>query len=129
MQREFEREAAGNDPRAARQRIVARLRLFWDARRLLFLSVLLGGIVSLGVALMIPSRYEATAQLMPPDGQSSSGMAMISALAGRSGGLGDFAGDLLGVKNSGALFVGILESRTVQDRLVEQFDLRCVYHA
>ena len=129
VQREFERDAAGNDSKAARQRIVARLRLFWDARRLLLLSVVLGGIVSLSVALMIPSRYEATAQLMPPDGQSSSGMAMISALAGRSGGLGDFAGDLLGVKNSGALFVGILDSRTVQDRLVEQFDLRRVYHA
>jgi len=118
-----------NNTRAARQRVVARLRLFWNARKQLCATVVLGALGSLGLALLIPSRYEATAQLMPPDGQSSSGMAMLSAPAGRSGGLGDFAGDLLGLKNSGALFVGILESRTVQDRLVEQFDLRRLYHA
>ncbi|MGB7283466.1 MAG: Wzz/FepE/Etk N-terminal domain-containing protein [Candidatus Acidiferrum sp.] len=128
-QTQFERGAVRNDVRAARQRMVARLRLFWDGRKLLFKVVVLGALASLAFALMIPSRYEATAQLMPPDGQSSSGMAMLSALAGRSGGLGDFAGDLLGVKNSGALFVGILESRTVQDRLIEQFGLRRLYHA
>jgi uncharacterized protein involved in exopolysaccharide biosynthesis len=108
---------------------VERLRVLWESRRLLLAAVLLGALASLGIALLIPSRYEATAQLMPPDGQSGSGMAMLSALAGRAGGMGDVAGDLLGVKNSGALFVGILESRTVKDRLVEQFDLRRRYHA
>jgi len=38
------------------------------------------------------------------------------------------AGDLLGVKNAGALFVGILQSRTVGDRLIAEFELRRVYH-
>src|SRR5207302_7692959 len=37
------------------------------------------------------------------------------------------AGDLLGVKSSGSLFIGVLRSQTAQDRLVEQFDLRKVY--
>lgn len=129
MQPEFERDPAESRKLAARQRIVTRLRVFWDARKYLFAAVVLGGLFSLGVAFMIPGRYEATAQLMPPDGQSGSGMAMLSALAGHGSGLGDFAGDLLGVKNSGALFVGILESRTVQDRLIAQFDLRRLYHA
>jgi uncharacterized protein involved in exopolysaccharide biosynthesis len=122
-------DATRNEARGTRQRMVSRIRLFWDARKLLFAAFVFGALVSLGLALLIPSRYEATTQLMPPDGQSSSGMAMLSALAGRAGGLGGVAGDLLGVKNSGALFVGILESRTVQDRLVEQFDLRRLYRA
>jgi uncharacterized protein involved in exopolysaccharide biosynthesis len=126
---ELESHAAEIEARDTRQRLIARLRLFWEARKVLFGALVLGALVSLGLALLIPSRYEATTQLMPPDGQSSSGMAMLSALAGRTGGLGGVAGDLLGVKNSGALFVGILESRTVQDRLVEQFELRRVYHA
>ncbi len=125
----LESDTAGNEPRDARERLVARLRLFWEARKLLFGAFLLGGLASFGLALLIPSRFQATTQLMPPDGQSSSGMAMLSALAGRAGGLGGAAGDLLGVKNSGALFVGILESRTVQDRLIGQFDLRRTYHA
>jgi capsule polysaccharide export protein KpsE/RkpR len=126
---ELESDATGNETRDARKRVITRLRLFWDARKFLFGAFVLGALVSLGLALLIPSRYEATTQLMPPDGQSSSGMAMLSALAGRAGGVGGIAGDLLGVKNSGELFVGILECRTVQDRLVEQFDLRHLYHA
>jgi len=60
---------------------------------------------------------------MPPDSQSNTGMMMLGALTAKSGGsnLGAMAGDLLGVKSSGALFVGVLGSRTVQDRLIERF--------
>lgn len=115
------------NPRAARERRVEQLRLLWDDRKLLLGSLLLGAVISAGIALSIPVRYEATAQLMPPDGQAGTGMAVLSALAGRSGGLGGVAGDILGVKNSGALFVGILGSRTVQDRLIAEFDLRRIY--
>ena len=55
---------------------------------------------------------------------------MLAAMAGRTGnaGLGGLAGDLLGVKSSGALFVGILGSETVQDRLIDEFQLMKVYH-
>ena len=108
---------------------IARLRLLWKARETLLWSVVVGGLASLGLALLIPARYEATAQLMPPEGQSGAGLTALSALAGRAEGLGGFAGDLLGIKNSGALFVGILGSRTVQDRLIEEFNLRKQYHA
>ncbi len=126
---ELESDASRNEQRDARQRLVMQLRPFWDARKRLCAAFFLGALVSLGLALLIPSRYEATTQLMPPEGQSSSGMAMLSAVAGRAGALGGAAGDLLGVKNSGALFVGILESRTVQDRLIGQFELQQAYHA
>jgi len=66
---------------------------------------------------------------MPPDPQStSSGMAMMAAMAAKGGGgLGAVAGDLLGIKSSGALFIGVLRSQTSQDRLIQQFDLRKVY--
>src|ERR1700704_1313283 len=65
---------------------------------------------------------------MPPDTQSTSGMAMMAAMAAKAGGgLAGVAGDLLGVKNSGALFIGVLRSQTSQDRLIQQFDLRKVY--
>jgi uncharacterized protein involved in exopolysaccharide biosynthesis len=85
-------------------------------------------LVGVVVAFALPVRYESTTQLMPPDTQSGSGMAMLAALSSRTGGaLEGVSGDLLGVKSSGALFVGILTSRTVQDRLIERFDLRKVY--
>lgn len=37
------------------------------------------------------------------------------------------AGNMLGVKNTGALFVDLLRSRTVQDHLVDRFQLQKVY--
>jgi uncharacterized protein involved in exopolysaccharide biosynthesis len=121
---------AAPDAEAARARKIATLRLLWESRRLFFRAVVAGAVISAGLVLLIPVRYEATAQLMPPDSQAGgTGLAMLSALAGRSGSLGGVAGDLLGVRNSGALFVGILQCRTVQDRLIEQFELRKMYRA
>ena len=88
-----------------------------------------GLLISTLVAFLIPKSYTSTTQLMPPDSQSPSGMAMMAAMAAKTGGLAGVAGDLLGLKSSGALFVGVLRSQTSQDRLVEQFDLRKVYGA
>ena len=126
-------EPSPEELRAARERTASNLRLLWEQRRFLLRWTVIGLVVSLAVALLIPSRYEATTQLMPPDNQSGGGAAaLLAAASGRSGsgsgsGLTGLAGDLLGTKNSGALFVGILSSRTVQDRLIDEFDLRREY--
>ena len=37
------------------------------------------------------------------------------------------AGDLLGLKSTSDLLVGVLSSRTVEDKLIQKFDLRKVY--
>jgi capsule polysaccharide export protein KpsE/RkpR len=79
------------------------------------------------LAFVLPKQYQSTVQLMPPDNQSSSG-AMLAALSAKAGsGIGAVAGDLLGGNSTGALFVGILRSRTLEDRLVQRFDLKRVY--
>ena len=105
-----------------------RLRLLWNRRRSILRASAVGLLGSTLVAFLIPKSYKSTAQLMPPDQQATSALAMMAAMAARAGGgLGSMAGDLLGVKSSGALFVGVLRSQTAQDRLVEKFDLRRVY--
>jgi uncharacterized protein involved in exopolysaccharide biosynthesis len=111
------------------EKLVAYLRMVWASRWFLGKALLAGLVLGLLVAFLIPARYESTVQLMPPDSQSNSGMMMLGALAAKSGGsnMGAVASDLLGVKSSGALFVGVLGSRTVQDRLIARFDLRKVY--
>jgi uncharacterized protein involved in exopolysaccharide biosynthesis len=86
-----------------------------------------GLLASLLTAFVIPVRYDSTTRLMPPENQSSSSLMMMAALSGKAGGLGNVAGDLLGLKSTGALFTAILLTRTVQDRLVTQFDLEKVY--
>jgi len=107
---------------------VERLRLLWEHRGPLLRYAVRGLLLSALIAFLIPARYESVARLMPPETQSSSATAMLAALSSRGGDtLGGYAGDLLGVKGSGDLFIGILRSRTVEDALIRRFDLRKVY--
>lgn len=112
----------------ARDQVVGNLRLLWQHRRGLFRAAACGLLAATLVAFLIPKQYESTTRLMPPDNQSSSGMALVATLSGKlGGGIGGMASDLLGTQGSGALFVGILGSRTVQDNLVDKFELKRVY--
>jgi uncharacterized protein involved in exopolysaccharide biosynthesis len=116
------------------------MRLLWNERKFLKKATLYGLILAVLVSLLLPVRYESRTRLMPPDQQSSSGLAMLAAIAGRGSGasgggmssalggsLGGVAGDLLGLKSSGALFVDMLEGASVQDQLIRKFDLRKIY--
>src|SRR5712671_1091038 len=114
------------------QRTVAWLRLLWTQRQMLFRVTLYAMLASTALVFLIPSRYESTARLMPPDNQSSSGLAIAAAaMSGTAGagGLGGIASDLLGAKSTSDVFVGILGSRTAQDKLIEQFNLKKLYGA
>ena len=104
-----------------------RLRLLWGRRQFFVRVAGIALVASTFIAFLIPKQYTSTAQLMPPDTQSTSGMAMMAAFAAKGGGLGSVAGDLLGMKSTGALFIGVLRSQTSQDRLIQQFDLKRVY--
>jgi uncharacterized protein involved in exopolysaccharide biosynthesis len=116
-----------------RARGVAMQRLIWGNRRSIFRAVAAGVLLSTLIAFLIPKRFQTTARLMPPDqGSSGMGMAMMAAASGSIGSqvgssLGSMAGDLLGLKNSSDLFIGILQSRTVLDDVINKFDLKKVY--
>jgi uncharacterized protein involved in exopolysaccharide biosynthesis len=110
--------------------------LLWNSRQQIGRFVVAGFLLGVLVAFIIPPKYQSTTQLMPPDTQSGSGMSLLSSFM--SGGtssstvggsdLGSLAGGLLGLKTPGELFVGVLESRTVQDELINRFDLRKEYY-
>jgi uncharacterized protein involved in exopolysaccharide biosynthesis len=107
---------------------VAYLRLLWEHRGLLARAVLYGLFASTVLAFLIPTRYQSTARLMPPDSSQSGGLAMAAAaLSAGAGGLGGIASEMLGIKSTSDIFVGILSSRTVQDKLIQQFDLKKFY--
>ncbi len=115
---------------AARDAALVHLRLLWESRRLLGRAVAAGLVLSVVVAVLIPSRYQSTARLMPPDSPAAGGLsAAMAALSAGPNALGGLAGGLLGLKSTSDLLVGILTSRTVADQLVRQFDLRRVYGA
>jgi capsule polysaccharide export protein KpsE/RkpR len=113
----------------ARERNVARLRRVWNERRWLFRVAVWGLVLSTAVAFLIPKRYTATARLMPPDQTSTGAGAMLAAVAGRAGSLAGMAESALGLKTTGALFIGILQSDTVQDDLIQKFGLQKEYRA
>jgi len=121
-------------------RLYIALRLLWEERSFIAKVVLRGTLLFLVIALLIPATYESTTQLMPPSTQSATA-GMLAAIAGGGvgGGVGGVGGggggggamsmaaDLLGLRTSGALFISILRSDTVEDDLINQFDLRHVY--
>ena len=114
--------------REARERSVMRVRLLWSNRRRLAKAAVVGLVFATAIAFLIPKRYQSTAELMPPDQSMSSGTAMLAALSSRVGGnLAGMAESALGMKTTGALFVGILKSDTVKDDLIRKFDLQKLY--
>ena len=116
------------EPRQANDNSIVYLRLLWDHRRLLAHVAFYGLLASTLVAFLIPSRYDSTARSMPPDNQSTSGFAAAAAaMSGVGAGLGGAASELLGLKSTSDVFVGILSSRTVQDKLIQQFNLKKLY--
>jgi uncharacterized protein involved in exopolysaccharide biosynthesis len=112
-----------------RLRMVIRLRNVWCRRRTIVRITSVGFLLSASVAFLIPRKFVSSARLMPPDQNSGpSGLAMLAAAGGGAGSnLGSLAGGILGLKSSGALFIGILQSRTVQDDIVGRFHLQKVY--
>jgi capsule polysaccharide export protein KpsE/RkpR len=107
---------------------VGALWLLWNERGFLFRAVCIGIVLAVVIAFLLPKRYTSTTRLMPPDHGTGTGMEMLAALAGKGGpSLGALGGQLLGMKTTGDLFVGILQSRTVKDDLISKFDLKKVY--
>jgi len=114
------------NPRSREKRI-ERARILWENRHTLVRALIWGAVLSVLVAISLPKSYEATAKLMPPE-SSSGGAAALAALSAHGAGmLGGLAGDLLGVKSNGPVFVEVLESRTVADRLIDEFQLAREY--
>jgi capsule polysaccharide export protein KpsE/RkpR len=101
--------------------------LLWDRRRFLLRWTVRGLMVSALLAFLIPKRYESTTRIIPSDNQSAGPMAMMAAMGGKGSTLGMLANGLLSVKDPGGSFIGILQSDTLQNRLIDRFDLRKVY--
>jgi len=86
-------------------------------------AALVTAVLAAGLSLLMPNIYQASTRLLPPQQTQSSAAALLSQL----GGIAGAAAGVAGMKNPSDLYIGMLKSRTVADRLVEKFDLRKVY--
>jgi capsular polysaccharide transport system permease protein len=112
-----------------------KLWVLWRSRRFLWSvtwKTLIGSIV---LAFLVPSHYKSAVRFVPGESSSTSSGSgsMIGLLSKALGsdnssmGFGLDAASLLGAKTPGAFYVEVLKSRTVQDRLINRFDLRARY--
>jgi tyrosine-protein kinase Etk/Wzc len=90
-------------------------------KRLVIGAPIVTGLVALGVSLLITPSFTSVAKLLPPQQQQSSG---VAAMLGQLGGLAGAVGGLGALKNPNDLYVGLLESRTVADNLINRFKLK-----
>jgi tyrosine-protein kinase Etk/Wzc len=100
-------------------------------KRTIFLIAAACGALAAVVSLLLPNRYTATATLLPPQQGSSMSSALAAQLSslGNLGGMASLAAGGLGVKNPNDLYVAMLKSRTVEDAMVQHFDLMQEYRA
>jgi tyrosine-protein kinase Etk/Wzc len=78
------------------------------------------------VSFLLPNRFTATTVILPPQ-QNSSSAAMLLGQLGAANPLASLAGGSLGLKNPNDLQVAMLKSRTVEDAMIDRFNLIALY--
>lgn len=114
--------SAGAEPRTAD--VLEILLVLAREKKPIILFTLAVTILATLIVFIVPKMYTATATILPPQQNQS----MVGALLGQVA-VGEQL-DLrdLGLKNPSDVFVAMLKSRTIEDALVNRFDLRKVYN-
>lgn len=92
--------------------------------RLLIVVPVIAAIAGYMLSYVVPPTYTATTRVLPPQQPSSSATAL---LANQLGAITGLAGSSLGLKSPADIYVAMLTSRTIADRIVERFELKKVY--
>jgi tyrosine-protein kinase Etk/Wzc len=105
-------------------RNVAQVLFEW--RRLIYRVVVIGIVASVGVSLVLPRWYSASSTFLPPrESEAGKGVAQLSTLLGLDiGGMG-----LTSSTPSTDRMIGVLKSRRLREKLVDQFGLEKEYRA
>ncbi|HEY4762744.1 MAG TPA: Wzz/FepE/Etk N-terminal domain-containing protein [Candidatus Sulfotelmatobacter sp.] len=100
-----------------------------EARRTIAICMLVFVVLGVAISLMIKPRFSATSLIMPPQqGQSlATMMGQLNALASLTGGGGGGGLGSSPLKTPVDMYVGMLESRTIADRLISRFHLQDLY--
>jgi len=93
-------------------------------KRMIFTILSAVIVLSVIVSLISPKSYIATARILPPQKSGSSMSGLLSQVGGT---LGSLASGIIGKESTSDVYVGILESRTVADNLIKEYDLMELY--
>jgi uncharacterized protein involved in exopolysaccharide biosynthesis len=101
------------------------LALLVNRWRLIISTTLAFAVVTAGFTLLLPDWYTGRTLIVPPQQQQSTtatALAQIGALAGLTGATSS-------IKSPADQYVAFMQSTTVSDRLIRQFNLQTVYEA
>jgi tyrosine-protein kinase Etk/Wzc len=100
-----------------------------ERKRFIVRFVLGAALLATVVAFLLPVRYEAKTVLLPPAQNSSISSALLGQLGGLGslGSLASLAGGGFAIKNPADMYVSFLTSRTVEDAMIQHFDLMKEY--
>ena len=93
--------------------------------KLLIIGPLVVGLAALGISYLMTPTFTAKTTFLPPQQQQSSAAAALASL----GALAGLAGSAGGIKSPADQYVALMQSITVQDRLIDQYKLMEVYEA
>ena len=82
-------------------------------------------LLAVGIALLLPPIFTGTTKILPP--QSNQSSSVNSIMMAQLGGLAGAAGSALGLKDPNALYIAMMKSRTIGEKIVRRFDLQAVY--
>jgi tyrosine-protein kinase Etk/Wzc len=99
-------------------------RLILRRSRLIMGITAASAVVALAVSLLLPNYYKAETRILPPQ---EKGGGLAAQLMGQAGGLIAMAGGTAPLKSQGELYVAMIKSRTVLDRVVDRFNLTNLY--
>ncbi len=113
-------EATQTAPLDEESNVLDLLQVVVDNLRLLVIAPLAVGLLTLAITYVIPPTYTATVKFLPPQQQQSVAATMLQNL----GVLGGLAGVSTGIRNPNDQFVALLKSRSMQDALINKFQLQ-----
>lgn len=95
-------------------------------KRLIASTVAMFTLLTALVTLILPKWYTATVTLLPPQQNTSLSSVLASQLGG-FGSMATLAAGSFGVRNPNDMYVSMLRSRTVEDAMIQRFDLMREY--
>jgi uncharacterized protein involved in exopolysaccharide biosynthesis len=97
--------------------------LLTDARKRIAIYVLVSMIIGAALALLTRPSFTGSALIMPPQQNQST----LTSLLGQLGSLASLTGMSSQMKSPADMYIGVLESRTIADHLIEKFHLQSLY--
>jgi tyrosine-protein kinase Etk/Wzc len=94
-------------------------------KKMILVLTFAAALVAVGISLLMPNIYTGMSKILPPESSKSSSVNSI--MLAQLGGLTGTAGAALGLKDPNALYLAMLKSRNIMEKIVRHFDLQTVY--